>query len=85
MTLISQKKSWKKRWSSSCAAKQTEKAVSCLYSCTLRPQFAMSLPDAGTNVRFKQTHMSTGGVASPELLPDKVIGDDQVSEQVFSP
>ncbi len=45
----------------------------------------MSLPDAGTNVRFKQTHMSTGGVASPELLPDKVIGDDQVSEQVFSP
>ena len=26
--------------------------------------------------------MSTGAVASPELLPDKVIGDDQVSEQV---
>ncbi len=45
----------------------------------------MSRPDAGTNwdAPVIQTHMSTGAVASPELLPDKVIGDDQVSEQVF--
>lgn len=31
----------------------------------------------------QQINVAGGAVASPDLLPSKVIGDDQVSEQVF--